>query len=109
MDKWTKIGISVVLGIVGIALATLWLGPSGWPFWAELAKFFPAIIVSIIALVAAHESRDKAAAAGDAAAAARNQAEAARDQAHAARLDQADARTKTAQRRVQRARAARHE
>lgn len=60
MDKRQKIGLTVGLGLVGIALATEVFGPAGWAFAAEVSKFAPAVLVSILALVAASNADETA-------------------------------------------------
>lgn len=104
MSKLVIIGLSVVLGIVGIALATLVFGPLGYAFWSELAKFFPAIIVSIIAYYFAQSSKEKAEAAVENADRAALEARAGRQETELARQDAEAAMSKRARKRVEQAR-----
>lgn len=59
-DKRSKIAVTVLLGTIGIYLSTLVLAPRDMSFWAEFAKFAPGVLVSILALMAADDSKHEA-------------------------------------------------
>lgn len=61
MSTKNKIVLTVVLGVIGIGLSTMYFGPANQPFWAEFAKWAPAVLISIFAFVAAQNSKETAA------------------------------------------------
>lgn len=86
MGKLTKIALTVVLGLVGIALATRVFGPAGLPFAAEVSKWAPAVLISIFAFAAAQAANDTAGRGEFEARAARQEAELAREDTRVARV-----------------------
>lgn len=85
MTKPITIGLTIALGLLGLALAVFVFGPANLPYWAEVSKFMPAVIVSIVAFAFAKDAKDKADAARDTAKRGADAAEAAQAETRAAR------------------------
>lgn len=87
MNKQTKLVVTVVFTVIGIGLAVFLFDPRELPFWAEISKAAPAILVSLLAMWVAHDSREEARASKDEAQAARGEMSSAREEVQAVRDD----------------------
>jgi hypothetical protein len=85
MSKQLKLALTIVLGVAGIGLAVWLFGPASMPFWAEISKWAPGIVISAFALFAAQDSRDTAKRGEDEARAGRETAERGEQEARAVR------------------------
>jgi hypothetical protein len=103
--KWAKAVLATAFGVIGIAFATLMFGPADMPFAAELSKFAPDILMTMLVLFAAEVSVSEARGSRDEARASREAGERAEVEARLSHLsaERAEVEARTGSERAERA------